>query len=123
MNSRTSVAHTSLSARNSVRTRQHVIYADPHACRAISSPPIPSSHARIRFGSIPGSKIDSTRPFRVTARFPHKKVNWYTPNGAGFEVDITQAGSTYTLLDPSVAGNAPEDDPAQVRLVPSRHSV
>lgn len=66
------------------------------------------------YGALGSSTIDSRQPFRVTARFPHRKVNWYTPNGAAFEVSLSQGGKETKLLDPEVAGNAPQDEDGAV---------
>jgi len=65
------------------------------------------------YGALSESEFDSLLPFRVTARFPRQPVNWYTPDGARVEVEVTQASKhhgtkTYSLLDPDVAGNFKE---------------
>jgi hypothetical protein len=68
------------------------------------------------YGAIPGAAIDSNRPFHVQAEFPHRRVNWYTPNGAGFEVRISQSLAkdgrriSKSLLDPNLHGNAAEGE-------------
>ena len=67
---------------------------------------------------VPSARRRSTprRPFHVQADFPHKRVNWYTPNGAAFEVRVSQQSKksgrmiTRTLLDPAIHGNGEDGE-------------
>ena len=68
------------------------------------------------YGALGTETIDSRRPFHVQADFPHKRVNWYTPNGAAFEVRVSQQSKksgkmiTRTLLDPAIHGNGEDGE-------------